>query len=81
MPAPLDKKTDIQAAKRDLIKLGREKGVLTVEELTSLLPLEHLMVDELETLLFTLEMMSVEVRSKEGDRYVGAGRLKMVGKR
>jgi hypothetical protein len=73
--------TDIQAAKREVIKLGREKGVLTEDEIVELLPMEHIMEDELETLLFTLEMMSIEVRSRTGAKYTGAGQLKIIGRK
>lgn len=77
--APNTDKTDFVAAKRALLQIGRERGYVTEAEIAEVLPMEHTSPTELEMLLFTLEMMEVEVRKKDGTLIEGAARILLVG--
>lgn len=57
--------SDIQAAKRELIKLGLDQGFLTREIIESYLPIEHMSDSELEMIYFTFEAMGITIQ--EGD--------------
>ena len=77
--APDADKTDFLAAKRALLQIGRERGYVTEAEIAEVLALEYTSATELEMLLFTLEMMEVEVRKQDGTLVEGAARIKLVG--
>ncbi len=72
---------DVQAAKREVIKLGRLRGHLQEQEIIDALPIKHMLPDEIETFLFTLEMMEIEVRRIDGSLYRNAGKLALVRNR
>lgn len=55
--------TDIQAAKRELLRIGRSRGYLTEGEIRDSLPEDLITPVELETFFFTLEMMNIERRA------------------
>ncbi len=73
-------KSDIQAAKREVIKLGQDQGYLDEETIMASLPVAYMLPDEMETFLFTLEMMEIEVRLKDGSNFERAARLRIVGR-
>ena len=77
MKGPDIDKTDVVAAKRRLPQMGRERGFVTDAEIASMLPREYTSQTELEMLLFTFEMMEVEVRQGDGSLVKGAARLRM----
>jgi hypothetical protein len=79
MMAPDTDRTNFVAAKRALLQIGRERGHVTEAEISEVMPLEHTSATELEMLLFTLEMMEVEVRKADGSLYEGAARIQLVG--
>ncbi len=68
---------DIQAAKRDMLRLARENGQIHEHEIAALVPLHHLSPSELEVLYFTLEMMEIDVVMKDGDLRKNAGKLEL----
>jgi hypothetical protein len=65
MPGQNPGPTDIQAVKRELLRLGRERGHLTDEEIFESLPSELITRTEMETFFFTMEMMGIERRGAE----------------
>ncbi len=77
--APDPDETNFIAAKRALLQIGRERGYVTEIEIGQVMPLEYTSATEMEMLLFTLEMMEVEVRKTDGTLYEGAARIKLVG--
>ena len=56
--------TDFHGRKRELLKMGLEKGELSWAEIQKALPQEHLTQTELEVLLFTCKNMGIEVKGK-----------------
>lgn len=64
--------TDVQSAKLELLRLGKERGYIAEGEIEDTLPSSMITPTELETFLFTLEMMDIEIRFKDGSRRVRA---------
>lgn len=75
MKLPDFDRADIQAAKREVVRLGHAQGYIDEADIMSVLPTQYMLADELETFLFTLEMMEIEVRLADGSTYQDAGRL------
>ncbi|PJB35445.1 MAG: hypothetical protein CO108_25750 [Deltaproteobacteria bacterium CG_4_9_14_3_um_filter_63_12] len=53
--------SDLQAAKRELIKLGLDQGYLTQAVIESYLPIAHMSDSEIEMIYFTFETMGIAV--------------------
>ena len=68
---------DVNAAKRRLFQMGRERGYITEAEILGVLGREHTSTQEMEMLLFTFEMMEVEVRNAEGAPVTGAATVRL----
>jgi hypothetical protein len=66
---------DIQAAKRDLLRLAREQGHIHEREIEAMIPLHHLTTSEIEILFFTIEMMEVPIYRHDGTLRRNAARL------
>lgn len=49
----------LQDAKRELIKLGLDRGYVTREDFESYLPTEHMSPTEIEMMHFTLSSMEI----------------------
>lgn len=61
---------DVQARIRDLIKLAKEQGYLTFDDLNEALPVEVTDADELDTILTRLRRMEIDIiEASEVDRY------------
>ncbi len=61
---------DIQARIRELIKLAKEQGYLTFDDLNEALPSEVTDADELDTILTRLRRMEIDIiEASEVDRY------------
>lgn len=56
--------TDFHGRKRELLRMGREQGRLTWEEIYRALPTEFLGDTELEVFLFTCRNMGIEVEPR-----------------
>ena len=52
---------NLQAAKRELIKVGLEQGSLTRTQIEEMVPTQYMSKVELETLLFTFHTMNIRV--------------------
>jgi hypothetical protein len=78
MNGPDREKTDFAAAKRRLLQMGRERGFVTDAEIGALLPREYTSRTEIEMLLFTFEMMEVDVRKSDGTLVKGAARIRLI---
>jgi len=61
---------DVQARIRDLIKLAKEQGYLTFDDLNEALPVEVTDADELDAILTRLRRMEIDIiEASEVDRY------------
>ncbi len=62
--------TDVQARIRELIKLAKEQGYLTFDDLNEALPAEVTDADELDAILTRLRRMEIDIiEASEVDRY------------
>lgn len=69
---------DIQAAKRELLRIAREKGFIHESEIADIIPMQHFSPAELEVLLFTLEMMEIDVYRSDGSLRRNAARVEVI---
>ena len=61
---------DVQSRIRDLIKLAKEQGYLTFDDLNEALPVEVTDADELDAILTRLRRMEIDIiEASEVDRY------------
>ena len=56
--------SDFHGNKRELLKRGLEKGMLTWAEIRDALPPEHMSDTELEVFLFTCRNMGIDVQGR-----------------
>ena len=61
-------KTDFHGRKRELLKRGVEKGVLTWKEIQQELDQDFLGDTELEVFLFTCKQMGIEIKGRPGGK-------------
>ena len=65
---------EIQSRIRELIKLAKEQGYLTFDDLNETLPEGITDADELDLILTRLRRMEIDIiEASEVDRYKGAG--------
>ena len=70
MAVPSRNVTEIQSRIRDLIKLAKEQGYLTFDDLNDALPKDITDADELDTILTRLRRMEIDIiEASEVDRY------------
>ena len=68
--SPADAAADLQARIRELIKLAKEQGYLTFDDLNEALPEEVTDADELDAILTRLRRMEIDIiEASEVDRY------------
>ncbi len=69
-PADSAASGDVQTRIRELIKLAKEQGYLTFDDLNEALPSELTDADELDTILTRLRRMEIDIiEASEVDRY------------
>ncbi|MBN1945424.1 MAG: RNA polymerase sigma factor region1.1 domain-containing protein [Bradymonadales bacterium] len=68
---PMPDQGDYHKAKRDLLRLGVERGYLRTSEIREKMPAPHLGIAELELFFFALEALGIrvveDVTKKEGE--------------